>query len=109
MAKNAVNALIANVLAKTKLARSAITDSNSITTNNLTAAVAATTTTTTTPRRRLKLENISLIVVLYLVLVMILGNKFTLAIKCVCNPQECDVIRSEDCPGKGYIVWDPCK
>lgn len=31
------------------------------------------------------------------------------AIKCVCNPQECDFIRPEDCPGKGYIVWDPCK
>ncbi|XP_029720455.1 cysteine-rich motor neuron 1 protein isoform X2 [Aedes albopictus] len=31
------------------------------------------------------------------------------ALKCVCNPNECDIIRSEDCPGKGYIVWDPCR
>lgn len=31
------------------------------------------------------------------------------ALKCVCNPQDCDVIRSEDCPGKGVILWDPCK
>lgn len=37
-------------------------------------------------------------------------NVYVGAIKCVCNPQEdCDFIRSEDCPGKGYIVWDPCK
>lgn len=104
MAKNAVNALVANILAKTKLACSAITNSNSSTTTKLTASF-----TTTTTGRRLKSENTSIIVFLYLVLVMILGSKFTLAIKCVCNPQECEVIRSEDCPGKGYIVWDPCK
>lgn len=30
-------------------------------------------------------------------------------LKCVCNPLECDVIRADDCPGKGYTVWDPCK
>ncbi|CAD7081173.1 unnamed protein product [Hermetia illucens] len=31
------------------------------------------------------------------------------ALRCYCNPQECDVIRSQDCPGKGFTVWDPCK
>ncbi|XP_063695734.1 cysteine-rich motor neuron 1 protein [Culicoides brevitarsis] len=56
-----------------------------------------------------KSENLSFFVILYLLVVMVLGNSVTQAIKCVCNPQECDVIRSEDCPGKGYIVWDPCK
>lgn len=95
MAKNAVNALVANILAKTKSICSAAT-------TNLIYSQ----TTRNTGKR---VKNSSLYVILYLVLVMILGDKFTLAIKCVCNPQECDVIRSEDCPGKGYIVWDPCK
>lgn len=31
------------------------------------------------------------------------------ALKCICNQQECDVIRAEDCPGKGITLWDPCK
>ena len=31
------------------------------------------------------------------------------ALKCICNPDDCEVIRSEDCPGKGIILWDPCK
>lgn len=100
MAKNAVNALVANILAKTKLiCSSVINNSNSLTTTNLGSAAG----------KRVRSENTSLFVILYLVVVMILGDKYTLAIKCVCNPQECDVIRSEDCPGKGYIVWDPCK
>ncbi|XP_044317509.1 cysteine-rich motor neuron 1 protein [Drosophila rhopaloa] len=30
-------------------------------------------------------------------------------LKCYCNPKECDVIRSPDCPGKGLMLWDPCK
>ncbi|EDW79063.2 uncharacterized protein Dwil_GK10539, partial [Drosophila willistoni] len=30
-------------------------------------------------------------------------------LKCYCNPKECDVIRSLDCPGKGLMLWDPCK
>lgn len=98
MADNAVNALVANILAKTKYVCS-----NVITTNT------TTTTIKSTKGRRVKSENISLFLILYLMVVMILGDKYTFAIKCVCNPQECDVIRSEDCPGKGYIVWDPCK
>lgn len=106
MAKNAVNALVANILAKTKLiCSSVINNSNSLTTTNLGSGSAA----STAARKRVRSENTSLFVILYLVVVMILGDKYTLAIKCVCNPQECDVIRSEDCPGKGYIVWDPCK
>lgn len=32
-----------------------------------------------------------------------------LALKCICNPDDCEVIRSLDCPGKGIILWDPCK
>lgn len=31
------------------------------------------------------------------------------ALKCFCDPNECDVIRPEDCPGKGLIIKDPCK
>lgn len=31
------------------------------------------------------------------------------ALKCVCNPKECDTVRSTECPGKGLIIWDPCK
>ncbi|XP_058838043.1 cysteine-rich motor neuron 1 protein-like isoform X3 [Topomyia yanbarensis] len=42
-------------------------------------------------------------------LIIIIMNSRTIALKCVCNPSECDVIRPEDCPGKGYIVWDPCR
>ncbi|XP_055531472.1 cysteine-rich motor neuron 1 protein-like isoform X2 [Wyeomyia smithii] len=40
---------------------------------------------------------------------MIMVNSNILALKCVCNPAECDVIRSEDCPGKGFMIWDPCR
>lgn len=36
-------------------------------------------------------------------------NSETLGLKCVCNPNECETIRSEDCPGRGLIVWDPCR
>lgn len=32
-----------------------------------------------------------------------------MALKCICNIQECDLIRPQDCPGKGLVVWDPCK
>ncbi|CRL07961.1 CLUMA_CG020865, isoform A [Clunio marinus] len=32
-----------------------------------------------------------------------------LGLKCICNPVDCDVIRENDCPGKGLTVWDSCK
>ncbi|XP_055619085.1 cysteine-rich motor neuron 1 protein-like isoform X3 [Toxorhynchites rutilus septentrionalis] len=40
---------------------------------------------------------------------LIILNVKIFGLKCVCNPSECDIIRSEDCPGKGLIVWDPCR
>lgn len=33
----------------------------------------------------------------------------TWALKCVCNPRECDIVKTTECPGKGLIIWDPCK
>lgn len=38
-----------------------------------------------------------------------LGIRSVDALKCVCNPKECDIVRSTECPGKGLIIWDPCK
>ncbi|XP_039450232.1 cysteine-rich motor neuron 1 protein isoform X2 [Culex pipiens pallens] len=40
---------------------------------------------------------------------LFLLNSESLGLKCVCNPNECETIRSEDCPGRGMIVWDPCR
>lgn len=51
-------------------------------------------------------KNFSVKLLIYYLMVL---NVKSFGLKCVCNPQECDIIRSEDCPGKGYIVWDPCK
>lgn len=31
------------------------------------------------------------------------------ALKCVCNPDDCEPVRSDDCPGRGIVMWDPCK
>ena len=31
------------------------------------------------------------------------------ALKCVCNTADCDVIEADDCPGRGVLVWDPCR
>lgn len=31
------------------------------------------------------------------------------ALKCVCNPDDCEAVSSDDCPGKGIVTWDPCK
>uniref|UniRef100_A0A453YZN5 Uncharacterized protein n=2 Tax=gambiae species complex TaxID=44542 RepID=A0A453YZN5_ANOGA len=50
--------------------------------------------------------NFSIKLLIYCLMVL---NVKTFGLKCVCNPDECDIIRPEDCPGKGYIVWDPCK
>uniref|UniRef100_A0A182M5E1 Uncharacterized protein n=1 Tax=Anopheles culicifacies TaxID=139723 RepID=A0A182M5E1_9DIPT len=49
--------------------------------------------------------NFSIKLLIYCLMVL---NVKTFGLKCVCNPDECDIIRPEDCPGKGYIVWDPC-
>ncbi|EDW34702.1 GL12759 [Drosophila persimilis] len=48
----------------------------------------------------------------YLLLIMAASggsNNVVNGLKCYCNPKECDVIRSLDCPGKGLMLWDPCK
>ncbi|XP_035791911.1 cysteine-rich motor neuron 1 protein-like isoform X2 [Anopheles albimanus] len=50
--------------------------------------------------------NFSIKLLIYCLMVL---NVKTFGLKCVCNPDECDIIRPEDCPGQGYIVWDPCK
>lgn len=42
---------------------------------------------------------------------LLVGSQFlplSDALKCICNPRECDVIRAEDCPGKSLVIWDPC-
>ncbi|KAH8379822.1 hypothetical protein KR009_007425 [Drosophila setifemur] len=49
----------------------------------------------------------------YLLLIMAASgggssNNVVNGLKCYCNPKECDVIRSLDCPGKGLMLWDPC-
>lgn len=31
------------------------------------------------------------------------------ALKCYCDPKECDFIGPADCPGRGIIIKDPCK
>ncbi|KAG5668961.1 hypothetical protein PVAND_016867 [Polypedilum vanderplanki] len=31
------------------------------------------------------------------------------ALKCVCNVNDCDLIKAEDCPGRGLLIWDPCR
>lgn len=43
----------------------------------------------------------------FVVLVTLLPEATSL--KCYCDPKECDFIRSEDCPGQGLIIKDPCK
>lgn len=40
---------------------------------------------------------------------MVASGHVVSGLKCYCNPKECDSITSEDCPGKGYVLWDPCK
>ncbi|XP_055383539.1 cysteine-rich motor neuron 1 protein [Condylostylus longicornis] len=45
----------------------------------------------------------------YLLIMVAAGSRVVSGLKCYCNPQECDVIRSQDCPGKGIVLWDPCK
>lgn len=45
----------------------------------------------------------------FVVFLIIVKFMATGALKCICNQQECDVIRAEDCPGKGMVVMDPCK
>lgn len=50
-----------------------------------------------------------LLIIINLMLASNILTTSVMGLKCICNPQECDVIRSQDCPGKGIIVWDPCK
>lgn len=51
-----------------------------------------------------------LYIICYLLITMAAsGSHIVNGLKCFCNPQECDIIRSQDCPGKGLILWDPCK
>ncbi|XP_055906017.1 cysteine-rich motor neuron 1 protein [Eupeodes corollae] len=45
----------------------------------------------------------------YLLIMVAAGSRVVNGLKCYCNPKECDVIRSLDCPGKGMVLWDPCK
>ncbi|KNC28803.1 hypothetical protein FF38_00707 [Lucilia cuprina] len=45
----------------------------------------------------------------YLLIMVAAGSRVVNGLKCYCNPKECDVIRALDCPGKGLMLWDPCK
>ncbi|XP_070507896.1 cysteine-rich motor neuron 1 protein [Chironomus tepperi] len=31
------------------------------------------------------------------------------ALKCVCNVNDCDIIKADQCPGRGVLIWDPCR
>ncbi|EDS31046.1 conserved hypothetical protein [Culex quinquefasciatus] len=53
-------------------------------------------------------SSISSAIRLFLCFLFLLNSEI-LGLKCVCNPNECETIRSEDCPGRGMIVWDPCR
>uniref|UniRef100_A0A1B0GGY9 Uncharacterized protein n=1 Tax=Lutzomyia longipalpis TaxID=7200 RepID=A0A1B0GGY9_LUTLO len=64
-----------------------------------------------TPRRRTLGWNVALFTNKFLLFVpffLVLCTNTSVAIKCVCNLEECDNIRPQDCPGKGITVWDPC-
>lgn len=52
--------------------------------------------------------NLCKIVTINMLLVLTNVNMLN-GLKCVCNPNDCDLIRQSDCPGKGLTVWDPCK
>lgn len=61
-----------------------------------------------------KLKNFPINLIFNVIIINLILNTNLLigsvmGLKCICNKSECDVIRSIDCPGKGYIVWDPCK
>lgn len=47
----------------------------------------------------------------YIVVLVVLRFMTTgvVTLKCICNRDDCDIIRPLDCPGKGIILWDPCK
>ncbi|XP_055590178.1 cysteine-rich motor neuron 1 protein-like isoform X2 [Uranotaenia lowii] len=48
-------------------------------------------------------------VLMKVIIIFLVSSEKVRALKCVCNPNECEDVKSEDCPGKGYIVWDPCR
>lgn len=52
--------------------------------------------------------NITRVIALNTLLILTNINELS-GLKCVCNPDDCDLIRQSDCPGRGTTVWDPCK
>lgn len=61
---------------------------------------------------RLNVSALLIYLCCYLLLIMAASggsNNVVNGLKCYCNPKECDVIHSPDCPGKGLMLWDPCK
>ncbi|CAG9810378.1 unnamed protein product [Chironomus riparius] len=45
-------------------------------------------------------------IIIFLVLI---NAKLLNALKCVCNVNDCDIIKADQCPGRGVLVWDPCR
>ena len=45
-------------------------------------------------------------IIIFLVLI---NAKVLNALKCVCNVNDCDIIKADQCPGRGVLVWDPCR
>lgn len=54
------------------------------------------------------LRKSSIVFPVWLLLLLLLVPEIS-ALKCYCDPKECDFIGPADCPGKGIIIKDPCK
>lgn len=43
------------------------------------------------------------------ILLILINANILNALKCVCNVNDCDIIKADQCPGRGVLVWDPCR
>lgn len=59
-------------------------------------------------RKSFSTASLSKFITLNMLIILTNINELS-GLKCVCNPDDCDLIRQNDCPGKGLTVWDPCK
>jgi hypothetical protein len=46
---------------------------------------------------------------LIITIILIANAKLLHALKCVCNVNDCELIKADECPGRGVLVWDPCR
>ncbi|KAG5668979.1 hypothetical protein PVAND_016882 [Polypedilum vanderplanki] len=44
-----------------------------------------------------------------LILIILANANVLNALKCVCDVNDCDLIKADDCPGRGLLIWDPCR